>query len=47
MGSALDKQRTPTIHEFLTLLAHLQFEWIAPLESLNDRSPFSIGHGVD
>ena len=40
MGSALDKQRTRTIHEFLNFLAHLQFEWIAPLESLNDRSQF-------
>ena len=40
MGSALDKQRTRTIHEFLTFLAHLQFEWIAPSESLNDGSPF-------
>ena len=40
MGSALDKQRTRTIHEFLTFLAHLQFEWIATLESLNDRSQF-------
>ena len=40
MGSALDKQRTRTIHEFLTFLAYLQFEWIAPLESLNDRSQF-------
>ena len=40
MGSALDKQRTRTIREFLTFLAYLQFEWIAPLESLNDRSPF-------
>ena len=40
MGSALDKQHTPTIYEFMTLPAHLQFEWIAPLEGLNDRSPF-------
>ena len=35
-----DEASTRTIHEFLTFLAHLQFEWIAPLESLNDRSPF-------
>jgi len=40
MGSAFDKQHTPTIEQFLTLPAHLQFEWIAPLESLNDRSQF-------
>ena len=29
MGSAFDKQHTPTIEQFLTLPAHLQFDWIS------------------